>query len=459
MSLTRRPAPSLSARKLFAAGCFGLWLANASPRHARAAEPAAAPSDHELIEQLIKRIDQQDSEIRALKSRLATQPGEPTASATRPAGPDAPAPASEKTPDSALEKRLNDQQAQIDEVKARVREAAAAQDKAQDVFPSLQFHGFGDVNYVAGDRRRDRDAFVLGQLDFFITSQLSSDLDVLGEVVAEADDKNVYGVEVERLLLQYHPSEYFNLDLGRYHTNVGYYNAAYHHGTWFQTATGRPFFLDFEDGGGIIPAHSVGASAHGAIPSGAWGLGYVAEVGNGRAYRRPGSEENLVLNVSDDNAYKSVNLALIAKPEFAPGLQFGLGVYHDTVTPEASPRVDELMLHGHLVYRSADWEYLSEAYLIRHDLHHGPEYYSPAAFVQIARKFNTITPYVRFSYFDGAGADPIYRILELSGAHYGPGAGVRWEFATFAAFKAQYDLMVDRGVVSNLLTLQVAFTF
>jgi len=36
----------------------------------------------------------------------------------------------------------------------------------------------------------------------------------------------------------------------RYHTAIGYYNTAYHHSTWFQTTTGRPFLFEFEDKGG-----------------------------------------------------------------------------------------------------------------------------------------------------------------------------------------------------------------
>jgi len=48
---------------------------------------------------------------------------------------------------------------------------------------------------------------------------------------------------------------------------------------------GAPLSLSIEDRGGILPVHTVGASASGLIPSGHLGLHYVAEVGNGRASR------------------------------------------------------------------------------------------------------------------------------------------------------------------------------
>ena len=57
----------------------------------------------------------------------------------------------------------------------------------------------------------------------------------------------------------------FNVAVGRYHTAIGYYNNAYHHGKWLQTAAERPHIYDFEDSGGLLPIHNVGVSVSGAI--------------------------------------------------------------------------------------------------------------------------------------------------------------------------------------------------
>ena len=172
-------------------------------------------------------------------------------------------------------KRLDAQEKELKELRAaRAAEAPATTDESTrpEAFQKLSFHGFGDINYVwDNDKGKNRDSFVLGQLDFFVTSQLAENLSVMSETVIEADDSNNFAIEIERLLLQWRLSDYFNVDLGRYHTAIGYYNTAYHHGTWFQTGTGRPAFLDFEDGGGLIPAHNVGLSLNGQIPSGQLG--------------------------------------------------------------------------------------------------------------------------------------------------------------------------------------------
>jgi hypothetical protein len=46
----------------------------------------------------------------------------------------------------------------------------------------------------------------------------------------------------ERVLLEYRYSDYFKLELGRSCTATGYYNLAFRHSGWRQTATARPPF-------------------------------------------------------------------------------------------------------------------------------------------------------------------------------------------------------------------------
>src|SRR5205823_6307665 len=57
----------------------------------------------------------------------------------------------------------------------------------------------------------------------------------------------------------------------RFHTPLGYWNTAFHHGQQLQTSVLRPQMIDFEDNGGVIPAHTVGV----------WGTG-TARSANGR---------------------------------------------------------------------------------------------------------------------------------------------------------------------------------
>src|SRR5207249_8140498 len=130
--------------------------------------------------------------------------------------------------------------------------------------------------------------------------------------------------------------------------------------------------------------HNVGVSVSGSIPSGSLGLHYVAEIGNGRNYTK---DEEPVLTVADNNQYKALNLELFARPSAWPGLQAGAGIYHDRLTTEGLPDIDQFIFSGHAVYLSPTFEWLNEALVLRH----APEdssrvFYTLAFYTQIDRK-------------------------------------------------------------------------
>ncbi|MFX6330640.1 hypothetical protein ABTF76_20520, partial [Acinetobacter baumannii] len=60
-----------------------------------------------------------------------------------------------------------------------------------------------------------------------------------------------------------------------------YWNTAFHHGAQIQTAVLRPKFLEFEDGGGILPAHTVGLWGTGRLRLGDGRIEYDLYAGNG----------------------------------------------------------------------------------------------------------------------------------------------------------------------------------
>jgi len=417
------------------------------------------------------------SRAAALPVLLSTMPGgwsalaEPTTAVVLPANID-------RAFLENLVSRVNQDATEIKDLKSQLATKAAIADEmpaaSTPTYPSLQFHGFADLDYHISSRQGIPNAqgvtynppagsagnsFFLGEFDLFLQSQLAENLSVLGETVLSSGTDNHAGLDIERLELSWKPSDYFNVDIGRFHTALGYYNSAYHHGTWFQNAVGRPFFLEYEDSGGLLPVHTVGISIHGAIPSGGFNLGYFVEVGNGVNYNS--IDSNPVQNEIDNNQNKSVNLAFVAKPDWFPGGQFGLGAYHDTLSPQGQPRTDEWIWNAHVVYHSAQWELMAEGFLTRHKPSGEGEHYTPMFYVQAARKFGLYTPYVRFTYANASSNDQIYSaILHQGGLDYGPSIGLRYDFSTFVAIKVQYDYVIQSGYSSaNELTLQAAFTF
>jgi hypothetical protein len=333
----------------------------------------------------------------------------------------------------------------------------------------LRIRGFGDVSLHGDNQKGDTTSFSLGELDLFTTSDISEKFKFLSEIVFEGGPSSIYGVprsqpgqnnfevDLERYLIQYSYNDYLNISAGRLHTAIGYYNTAYHHSTWLQTTTGRPFLFEFEDEGGILPIHMVGVSASGQIPSGSLGLHYVAEMGNGRASRTPLTEEP-VQNVTDENNHKAFNLAVFARPDAVPGLQAGFSVYRDVLAPLNSARVSETILAAHAIYIRANYEWLNEAMVIRHALiGEAGVYNTPGFYSQVSRQFGSFRPYFRYQYVNAANNEPIFPDVALRD---GPSAGVRFDASEFVALKLQYDytfLRQQTGV--NSLALQLGFTF
>ncbi len=307
-------ASRLASRMIYKPVALVMLALLASAGIARAQQATdGAESDRQTMQILLRRVEQLEarvSQLEAAKPVAATPgPGEASGQAATPPAP----------PESEPEGKST-------------HGMAERMDTSNTL---MRIRGFGDVTFHGSDRKGDTTSFTLGQLNLFVTSDISERFKLLSEIVFEADTHNAVGVDIERLLLQYSHNDYLNIAVGRYHTAIGYYNTAYHHSTWLQTATGRPFLFQFEDNGGILPIHNVGVSASGLIPSGKVQLHYVAEVGNGRASRSPLDEA--VQNVVDENNTKSVNFAIFATPDAIRGLQVGFSVYHDRLQPANGP--------------------------------------------------------------------------------------------------------------------------
>jgi hypothetical protein len=330
--------------------------------------------------------------------------------------------------------------------------------------PALKIRGFFDFNYGKGPSANPlqfplgaqaHNTFQAGEFDLFITSRLSDRLDFVSEIVFGSDQTNALAVDIERYELSYRQNKYFQISAGRYHTAIGYYNTAYHHGTWFGTATGRPFMYYYEDSGGLLPVHSVGVTATGLIP-GTRGLDlhWVAEGGNGRSSSNTSPP---VQNFLADRSQKNFNVALYARPEWIRGLQVGGSWYRDQLVPAGIPHVTQNIESAYAVYITPQFEFLNEAVLLTNRIDgQKNSFRTPLMYTQISKKFGKYTPYFRYQYVNSPGNDPVNVYTDR---YQGPSAGVRLDFAEFAAFKLQYNRLDQRAGASNSVDGQIGFTF
>jgi hypothetical protein len=404
-----------------------LLLAPVAPAQ-QAADTAASQS--EINQQLLLRIQELEKEVQALKQSQ-------TATSTP-----VPAPAPAPPPETVVE-----------------------MPSLNEVAPRIKLIVFGDVG--ASVLSHVPSTFEFGSLDLFMTARLSDKVSTLGEALFIAQSDNSVGVDVERLLLNYRPSDYFNVSVGRYHTWVGYYNTAFNKAAFLETAVDRPFFYQFDDTGGFLPMQDIGVNISGKIPSGKLGLNYVLEVGNGRAW---GSNVEPAQNFQDANDSKSINGGLFVRPEKISGLQVGFSLRHDNLTVPGPP-VGETIGTVHAVLTNGKYEILNEGVLVRHVQPSGPVFNTGAFYSQWSRAFGNWRPYFRYQYFNAPSDDPVWLyaspnayaplyVTSFVGRLNGPSIGVRYDFTQHSALKLQFDRYDMRGLQdANRVTSQVAFTF
>lgn len=128
--------------------------------------------------------------------------------------------------------------------------------------------------------------------------------------------------EMQRVILKYSFSDLVNLQIGRMHTALGYWNHTFHHGTWLQTTVLRPEIYRFDEyDHGLLPVHSVGVEFFGTKAFRPLHLEYHLGVTNGRG--KTTNTADAIQNLRDDNDSKAFNFLLGLTPRLIEGLQVG----------------------------------------------------------------------------------------------------------------------------------------
>src|SRR5713226_5397003 len=248
----------------------------------------AADSQADELAQLKKQLNQSVEMIRALAARvheLETKQGrEPAGSATA-AAPAPPATgAAPSTATSVQTPPATPADARrLDAVEQKVNQIETANATRRSDDSGLPMHGFADIGVGTHNPFfPDSKGFALDNLDFYLTPRLGGKFLSLFELNFEVDREGNVGVDIERGQLGYQFSDAATVWIGRFHTPYGFVNTALHHGIWINDALRRPEFLMFEDQGGILPAHTVGAWLTGAVRGDGGKVLYDVYIGNGQ---------------------------------------------------------------------------------------------------------------------------------------------------------------------------------
>jgi hypothetical protein len=299
--------------------------------------------------------------------------------------------------------------------------------------PEFNLIGFGDIGYFSRDAVSP-DGFAVGQFVAHLTASLDDRFRVFGEFSLTAKD-NEYKTGVERLIVRYDFSDRFKLSAGRYHSPIGYWNSAFHHGSWLQTTTSRPEMVKF--GSKILPIHFVGVLLEGTIPQNALGLSYMAGIGNGRHANV--AQAGDAGDINGDDAWM---FQLNSSPDRFFGLKTGIGFYSDRISPDDRADIDEKTFSAYVVWEKASTEVLIEYLHSEHEFSANASVNGEvdAWYAQFGYRLNGKAahwkPYARLEKTEVDDSDPL---LGDQGLNYEAAVlGVRWDFNAYAALRAEY---------------------
>jgi hypothetical protein len=345
----------------------------------------------------------------------------------------------------AMESKLESLQTEL----TQVTEGMAKRSSAEDGLP---IHGFMDVGFATNSWGTSAGpmGFNGGALSFYLSPHFGDRVKALVEPNFEVTPEGAVATDLERLQIAYTFSDAATLWTGRFHTPYGYWNTAFHHGAQIQTSVLRPRFLDFEDKGGILPAHMVGLWDTGKFNAGEGKLTYDVFAGNGpkivlansTAPPTPTNLGTLDINFAGDNNHQAMvgfNLGY----EFSgnmDGLRLAVHGIRGDVDDNASMQFNKTglnMLGGSAVYLSDAWEVMSEYFGFNDKDKSGSSgmHKSKAGYLQVATSFNRLTPYIRFERAILDQADN-YFSMQASGQSYARQAlGLRYNLNQKAALK------------------------
>lgn len=331
----------------------------------------------------------------------------------------------------------------------------------------LPIHGFADVGAArSGENNatfQGRKGAMLGSFDLYLTPQFTDRVRGLLELVFEADRDGGIATDLERMQIGYLFNDAATGWLGRFHTPYGYWNTAFHHGAQIQTSSLRPRFLEFEDKGGILPAHTTGVWLTGTFPSASGKFGYDLYAGN--APQINGTATGTALATAHPAGFSAaVNAGTYAgtgtlnmrqsgstsgrslsgfnawfEPGAVDGLRLGLHGLRGEVADEFANATLLKMFGAYYAYTTEKWEALGEYYRFRNLDRSGATgtHASWAGYLQLGYTLDKWTPFARVERAKLDQSDNYFGVQESGRSYRRWAVGLRYELDPKAALKGE----------------------
>ena len=423
--------------------------------HSLIAHAAAAESDR--IAALEQKLDESLQLIRQLSARVqvleaqATQtpqtPAPPSARRASSAAPPAPLAVAASPPGSpAPPATLAETAQRLTQVEQTVNQMAASAGQHAEDTTGLPMHGFADVG--VGNHNAQFPQYQgadIAELDFFLTPRLGSRTRALFELNFEVGEDGGVGVDLERAQIGYQFSDSATVWLGRFHTPYGYYNTAFHHGQQIATSLRRPRFIEFEDHGGIMPAHTVGAWLTGSQRTGDEKLTYDLFIGNSQQIVA-GPTGGGILDMNNPGNIRGStivggNVGVLLSGAL-DGLKVGVDAFQTRIEDEIASPVVFTRVRSYGTYAAYDtdmWEGIAEFHVFdNHDLTGGTgSHHSDAGFLQLGYRAGRYTPYARYERGSFQQSDDYFAALHTGQSYYRDALGMRFDIDLVSCLKLE----------------------
>lgn len=341
-----------------------------------------------------------------------------------------------------LEKRLSGMQQQVNDL--------MHSGSRQSSESSLPLHGFADVGVGRSGKNHGGSegskGFSVGSLDLYLVPNFDDRTKALIEIIFEVEGDGSLLTDLERIQMGYSVNDALTAWIGRFHSPYGYWNTAYHHGQRIQTSLSRPVFIDFEDAGGILPAHSTGAWFNGSTRLGESRMTYDLYFSNAPkiAVDAPATTGSLDMKMAGGETHRpAVGFNLALRPGAISDMTVGIHGYRGKVEDtSATPNLTRLnMIGGYVGFDDDRWEVMSEYYRFRNTDVSGSSgtFGSSAWFLQAGHHFGVVTPYARFERTRLDQSDNYFLVQESGRSYRRSVLGVAYELNAKAVIKAEVN--------------------
>ncbi len=413
---TRSFATSGLLRHSIRTTAFGCVLAIAS-----GASRAAPPTEAEVeelkarLEQSLRLIDQLNQRVQALEKSAAAPVVSTSASGSGSA-----------EWGTAVARRVNDLEQEVRSMGTR-----------SDARDGIPLHGFLDVGALSTSQRGVvRKGATVDALDLYLTTETGR-VRSLTELNFEIDPRGEIDTDLERIQIGYAFSDALTLWAGRFHSPYGYWNTAYHHGAQIQPSILRPRFLDFEDKGGILPAHDVGLWATGRLPIGAGALHYDGWLANAPRIGANGQLDQNVAGATNGHALVGMNFA-VPIGGATVGVHALTGRIGGPVDGQSA--ADLRVLGGYGVYDDDNWEAMAEFFAFEdRNISGGSTHTSRAAYAHVGRTFGAWTPYARYELASLDQADDYFALMTAGQSYRRALFGLRYDIDPRSTVKLEFN--------------------